>query len=235
MFVDGSSKVTFEKADAAFHSFKLYSQYDYLVYLFVSILNPKEEIEKILCKYPNTIVHQINPLIGLEKYSEWMLKYPWYVIDPKHENILTFQDDSAIIKEGWEDYFLDGKWDYAGSPWRSDITVLTKNGPLKTLRVGNGGISARKRTAIIKVIEYINSNGGQHKYFTGIKINDVLKQQNSWLAEDAAICSVGATFDLLNLPTEEQARKFGHEPIELSLYMDKENETRPWVMHKCDN
>ena len=139
-----------------------------------------------------------------------------------------------LISDGWEDYFLKGGWDYLGSPWQSDITVLTKNGPLKTLRVGNGGVSVRKKKSIMKVVEHINKEGGQHEYFTGIKINGELKQQNSWLAEDAMIVSVGATFDILKLPNEDEARKFGHEPIELSLYMDKNNPNRPMIFHKCD-
>src|SRR3990167_11171294 len=217
LYVDGTGKLTFDMADAAFWSFKVFSEHIYPIYLFVASNNNEEEIKKIVNKYQNTKVYCIPPLKNYLEYNSWMLNYPWFLIDPKHENILTFQDDSAIISKGWENYFLSGKWDYIGSPWRSNITVLTKNGPLQTIRVGNGGISARKKKAIIKIVDFINKNGGQHNYFTGIKINGELKQQNSWLAEDAMICPVGATFGLLKLPTEEEARKFGHEPIELSM------------------
>ena len=234
LYVDGTGKLTFDLANASFHAFKVYSKYDYPVYLFVAINNNPTEIEKIVQKYPNTKVYSIPQLKTPLEYNEWMLHHPWFLISPKFERIFSFQEDGALISKGWENYFIKGNWDYVGSPWRSDITVLSKNGPLKTLRVGNGGISLRKRSSIIKVVDYIHKNGGQHQFFTGIKINDELKQSNSWLNEDAMICSVGATFDLLKLPTLEEARKFGHEPIELSLYMDKNNIDRPYCFHKVD-
>lgn len=235
LYVDGTGKLTFDIADAMFWGVKVFSEYDYPIYLFVAHNNDSGEIKKIINKYPNIKVYSIPSLNTPLIYNAWMMAYPWFLIDPKHENIFTFQEDGTAIAKGWEDYFIKGGWDFLGSPWRSDITVLTKNGPLKTLRVANGGVSCRKRSAIIKVVEYIEKQGGQHKFFTGIKIDSVLKQENSWLAEDAMLVPVGATFDLLKLPTEQEARKFGHEPIELSLYMDKTSKERPWVFHKIDN
>ena len=191
-------------------------------------------ITQYTSKYPNTKVYSIPSLNSDVLYNQWMFTCPWFLIDPRHEYIFSFQWDGTLISKGWEEYFINGGWDYIGSPWRSDITVLSKNGPLKTLHVGNGGISARKRSSIIKVVEYVEKQGGQHNFFTGIRINGILKQENSWLAEDAMIVSVGATFDLLKLPTEVEARKFGHEPIEFSLYMNKENPDRPKIFHKVD-
>lgn len=236
LYVDGTGKLTFEAANASIHAFKVLSQYDYSLYLFVAAQNDRNEIDKILKKYPNTKVYSIPPLKTSFIYNEWMMNYPWFLIDPKHPRVFTFQEDGGLISKGWEDYFIKGDWDYIGSPWRADIEVLThKCYTLKTLRVANGGVSCRKIKSMIKAVQFLNKEGGQHKFFKGIKINGELKQENSWLAEDSMLCSIGFTFDIFKPLKEEDARRFGHEPIELSMYMDKNNIDRPYIFHKIDN
>lgn len=235
LYVDGTGKLTFELADAPFHAFKAYSEYNYPVYLFVSIENDKNEIEKIVKKYPDTRVYSIAPLKTILLYNEWFFNCPWFYIDPKYERVCTFQEDSGIISRGWENYFIHKDWDFIGAPWRSDIKALAHNYELKTLKVCNGGMSVRKVKSMIKVVQFVNEYRGQHKFFKGVQINGTVKQDNSWLAEDLMACSVGFTFDIFKPLTEEDARKFGHEPIELNLYMDKNNLLRPKSFHKVDN
>ncbi|MEK6879535.1 MAG: DUF5672 family protein, partial [Nanoarchaeota archaeon] len=105
----------------------------------------------------------------------------------------------------------------------------------KPLRGVNGGMSYRTMTEVKKCVEYVNNKGGQHKYFSGVKINGEIKQNNSWLAEDLMFCSVGFTFDIFKEVPAQEAKKFSHEPIEYSLYSDKNNPSRPYCWHKCDN
>lgn len=233
LYVDGTGNLTFEEADATFWGAKVFSRFDYTTYLFVSLSNDAREIKKIIDKYPNTKVHSIPPLKNALTYNEWMANAPWFLIPPKHEFCYATQSDGGLIAKGWEDYVIEGDWDYIGSPWRSDIEVLAVE-KLNTLRVANGGISVRRLKSVKKIVEYINSKGGQHNYFKGIKIDGEIKQQNSWLAEDAMLCSVGFTKGFFKELKEEDARKFGHEPIELSLFMDKNNPARPYLMHKID-
>lgn len=234
LYVDGTGRLTFEIADAHFWAQKVYSEYDYPIYLFVASNNNPVEIKKIIDKYPSTKVYNIPPLTNALFYNEWMLNYPWFLIDPKHPRVISFQEDGAPIKKGWEEYVIKGDWDFIGSPWKSEIQVLADKHYLKPLKVSNGGVSVRKIKSMIKVVQLINKEGGQHRFFSGIKIDGVLKQQNSWLAEDAMINAVGYSFDIFKPLSEEDAKKFGHEPIEYSLYMDKNNPARPYVYHKCD-
>lgn len=235
LYVDGTGELTFELADASFHAFKVYSEYNYPVYLFISLENDKDEIEKIVKKYSDTKVYSVAPLKTALLYNEWFFNCPWFYIDPKYERVCTFQVDGAVISKGWESYFVNGDWDFIGASWRSDIKALAYNHELKTLKVANGGMSCRKIKSMIKVVQFVNKYGGQHKFFKGVQIDGIVKQDNSWLAEDLMACSVGFTFDLFKPLTEEESKKFGHEPIELSLYMNKSSPLRPMSFHKIDN
>jgi len=233
LYVDGTGKLTFDIADAPFHAFKAYSQYDYTVYLFIAGNNNKEEIKKIFDKYPNTRVYNIPPLTNALYYNEWMYNYPWFVIDPKHMGVLTFQEDGMLIKPGWEEYVIKGDYDYIGAPWKSEIQALAVE-YLKPTWVGNGGLSYRKIDSLKKCLEYVNNRGGQHKFFKGIKINGVTQHNSSWLAEDILFASVGFTYNFFKDVNIEEAARFSLEPIEFSLYMDKDNPLRPLGFHKCD-
>jgi hypothetical protein len=60
----------------------------------------------------------------------------WGLID--EENILIFQHDSEILRPGIEEFF---NYEYLGAPWK-----FQSNG-------GNGGLSFRKKSEMIKAIE----------------------------------------------------------------------------------
>lgn len=60
------------------------------------------------------------------------------------ENILIIQHDSALLRTGIEEFY---KWDYVGAPW-----TFQQHG-------GNGGLSFRKKSAMIECIEKIPYNG----------------------------------------------------------------------------
>jgi hypothetical protein len=59
----------------------------------------------------------------------------------KEENILIFQEDSRLLREGIEDFY---EYDYVGAAW--DFYPF----------VGNGGLSFRHKSAMLKVLEVCN-------------------------------------------------------------------------------
>lgn len=232
LYVDGTGNLTFDLANAAFHSFKAFSQFDYLIYLFVASSNDDSEIKKILNKYPNTKVYGIPPLKTPLIYNQWMFNYPWFFLG-NHKGVLTMQDDGCLIQNGWEEFVTKGKYNFIGAPWRSEIQAIAKE-YLKPLYGFNGGMSYRTPPEMIKCIKFVNDRGGQHEFFTGVKINGEVKQENSWLAEDLMFSSVGFTYNVFKEVSVDEAKKFSLEPIEFDLYMDKSNTERPFAYHKVD-
>lgn len=232
LYVDGTGKLTFELADAPFHAFKAYSQYDYPVYLFVSITNDDKEIKKILQKYPNTKVYSIPALKNPIEYNQWMFNTPWFFLESP--STITFQEDGFLIQKGWEEFVTKGDYDFIGAIWKSDIRLLSDCFNYPATRFANGGMSYRKVNKMRQIIDIVNKNGGQEKVFKGIEIDGELKHTHWGLAEDIMFTWIGFGAGLLKTITKEECDKFSHEPIEFSLYMDKDNPNRPIAFHKID-
>lgn len=231
VYVDGTSNLTFEECNATLHSARLYSAFNYTIYLYVSVLNDKLEIDKIVEKYPNTIVYFINPLENSFHYNEWYFNTLFPSLPDYAERVFSIQSDGLLLKSGWENFVRDDS--YIGAPWRAEIEIMTNEGSFKSKnRVGNGGMAYKRRSKMLKVLDYVNARGGQHNYFRGIKINGKLMQNNSWLAEDAMF-SLGFEIGIFKLVSEEKAREFAHEPLELETYISKIN--LPYCFHKIDN
>jgi len=64
----------------------------------------------------------------------------WNRIDGEH--VLIFQTDSLILRQGIEKFL---QYDYVGAPWK-----VSKE---HTLDVGNGGLSLRRKSAMLKIID----------------------------------------------------------------------------------
>jgi len=85
-----------------------------------------------------------------------MLAYNWIVFSPWlwsraiHENILLVQTDTWICANGTDGILEWMKYDYVGAPWRHT--------PRGGIRVGNGGFSFRKRSAMKRAISYFHDN-----------------------------------------------------------------------------
>jgi hypothetical protein len=82
-------------------------------------------------------VVEINDIKGYNK----LLKSKNFWNKIKEENILIFQEDSRLLREGIEDFY---KYDYVGAAW--DFYPF----------VGNGGLSFRHKSAMLKVLEVCN-------------------------------------------------------------------------------
>ena len=78
-------------------------------------------------------------------YSDYKASRPFWWQLPS-ETILTFETDSVLRRRGIEAFL---EYDYVGAPW---VWALNGNreaeGP-----VGNGGLSLRKRSAMLRIIE----------------------------------------------------------------------------------
>ena len=59
----------------------------------------------------------------------------------KEENVLIFQEDSRLLREGIEDFY---EWDYIGASWNFHPFV------------GNGGLSFRHKSAMLKILDTCN-------------------------------------------------------------------------------
>jgi hypothetical protein len=82
-------------------------------------------------------VVEINDIRGYNK----LLKSKKFWDKIKEENILIFQEDSRLLREGIEDFY---EYDYVGAAW--DFYPF----------VGNGGLSFRHKSAMLKVLEVCN-------------------------------------------------------------------------------
>ncbi len=94
------------------------------------------------------------------KLSEWgynlLLTSKQFWESIQEENVLIFQHDSEILRDGIE-YFY--RYDYAGAPWK-----FYPHG-------GNGGLSFRKKKAMIDCIEvrlWTQEQGNEDVYFSKI-------------------------------------------------------------------
>ncbi len=71
----------------------------------------------------------------------------------EEENILIFQEDSRLLRKGIEEFY---EWDYVGASWNFAPWV------------GNGGLSFRHKSAMLKIIDSIIYEDGLNEdiYFT---------------------------------------------------------------------
>ncbi len=63
------------------------------------------------------------------------------------ENILWLEPDCVLRRPGIEAFM---QYDYIGAPWRSELALSP------SCRVGNGGLSFRKRSAMLRIAENAN-------------------------------------------------------------------------------
>jgi hypothetical protein len=113
---------------------------DTRLYVFGS-LQVEEMVKDINCAFIN-----VSRLRNIEDYNRLLTSTAfWNLIN--EENILIFQHDSMLLRSGIEEFY---EWDYVGAPWTFQ------------LHGGNGGLSFRKKSAMLKVI----NSGPQYNPYT---------------------------------------------------------------------
>lgn len=113
----------------------------------------------------------------------------WQQVQSEH--VLWIEPDCILRRRGVEEYL---SYDYVGAPWGPGQAISP------ACRVGNGGLSVRRRSAMLSVAEQANPD---HLLFAP---EDMYFSVNMHLAN----CAVKGAF---NLPSFEVARKFAVETV----------------------
>jgi hypothetical protein len=231
VIVDGRPNITFADLDAPMHSFRVFSEYNYPIWLYLSKKVDYRVIAEVEKKYNNIDLVTIDSITDIVSYSNWMFNvFP--TVCPS-DPMLCIQSDGFLIQNGWEDYINELEPDFIGAPWRSENRVITSEGIAPVNKFCNGGVSFRKKDKMLQVLNYVNSRGGQAEYFRGLIINNIRRLAGHNLAEDAMF-GMGFSLGMFKPITLKQAAKFALEPISYRMYCDKDNKNRPYTMHKID-
>lgn len=139
-----------------------------------------------------SIRHLGKDNLAISEYSKIFKSAEFWQSIP-YEHILIFQTDSVLL-DGKLDEFLH--YDYVGSPWSDHYIHLY--GILQP--VGNGGLSLRRRSAMLRGIAIFTKPG-----FPVLR-KPVIKEE-----EDFFFCI--RCIKYLNFPSKEVAMKFGVETV----------------------
>ena len=118
-----------------------------------------EFVKDIIYELPPQYRYRIISVVNLHvdnlngiTYSNLFFSNELYQHIPT-ETFLVFQTDSMILNKGLVDSFLE--YDYVGAPWKSE-------------KVGNGGLSLRKKSKMLEIIKAKPVPDHRHEdiYFT---------------------------------------------------------------------
>ena len=203
----------------AIKSFKLFSEYNYPIFVFLhNNANFLNNEFSLLDSWRLNLI-EISQLNSLDKYTNFMIKELFFRIPEKFENILIFQSDSGLIKSGWEKFILDNKIDLIGAHFQHQpsVEVLYNNQWQNILNFRtqfcNGGFTFRKASLCRKVSKefgFLN-----HREFSAP--NNKKCQEDLWFSY--FLYGIG----LAKIPTLEQACFFSRDPIDLNTYLNKKS------------
>lgn len=114
----------------------------------VIVENRKEKLKKIKDNHFDFLPINSNLYINdqvksIAEYNQLLTSAKfWNNITEEH--VLIIQHDSALLRKGLDEF---AEYDYIGAPWKFEP------------KVGNGGLSLRRKSAMLKVIENVPYNG----------------------------------------------------------------------------
>lgn len=219
VFVEGRDRfVNSIEELAAIWSFKVFSKFNYPVYLLVNndtnILGGDQEFLNCL----RIKVIKIPELNSLDAYSDFCIKnlYTKY-LPPEIDNLLHIQSDGFLMKDGWEEFVLDNGFDYIGAHFRHFPAIKTIDDLGKPLftefkgrQIGNGGFSFRKLSKM-KLISEKYSNYKMIERGT----------ENKLPPEDVFFSFFGFNDSTLKLPSLKDCDVFCQDPLTLSAFINK--------------
>jgi hypothetical protein len=129
--------------------------------------------------------------LTISQYSEFFYSELLYSNIPT-EVFLIFQTDSIICSQFKENINQFLQYDYVGAPWDKEEVSITGNNS----KVGNGGLSLRRKSKMKEVIEKCQT----------------IKHGDDYINEDI-VFSNGCGVVPLNKPTEEEAKLFSLEQV----------------------
>lgn len=213
VYLHSNSPFKLEEHQAPFHAFRRFSQYNYPIYLFISHDSITEDVSKLIELYNPIKIVSILRLNNIYEFNNFCINKLLYLIDPKHENLLFYQSDGFLIKEGWEEKCNGYSW--LGSAWKNQIKVIENAFNYSPTQIGNGGCNFRRKSRCEKVLNLVEKYGGQQKIVKGLQIyENPIRYQNGWfLAEDLFFCYFGFGSGIFEFVTREVADNFAKEPI----------------------
>jgi len=119
-------------------------------------------------------VNDIVELRNLEKENLTIKDYNLLLTSVKFwedmpfENVLIFQTDTVLLDDNLDEFL---EYDYVGAPWNKSFSWL---GGSTTHVVGNGGLSLRRRSGMIRAINECLYNGLNEDNYFSIRCRNVL-------------------------------------------------------------
>ena len=167
---------------------------------FVIVHGTKNEnfVKEIVTKSKNAKRTQLVNMgvsnLTVSQYSELFYNPLLYNYIPT-ETFLVFQTDSIILKENRNKVYDFMRYDYVGAPWPHEWGILGK------MSVGNGGLSLRKKSKMLKMLS----------------LKDTIKHSKSmygkYTAEDQFFNGYYFPNEYISKPTFEQAKNFSIEAV----------------------
>lgn len=200
------------------HAFRAFSQKEYPIYFFISPDAINSEFENFLTVYKNIKVIQIPRLKSIYEFNNFSINNLLYSIEDKHENLLFYQNDGFLIKDGYEEKCKEYSW--LGASWKNKIQVIENVFNYPPIIYGNGGFCYRSRSKCLKVLDLVNKHGGQKEIVKGLKIfENPIRHQDGWfLAEDLFFCFFGFGSCIFKKVELDYIDSFSREPITLDEF-----------------
>lgn len=229
VFVEGRPKFLNNREDlAALTSFKVFSEHDYPIYLFLHKdfcegVYDQDTLDRLRVKIiPIEPIHEEE---YVEAYSKFYIYKLFYLIEEKHENILTLHPDGFLIKSGWEK--LCKKYGYLAPHWQHNAGIDTGGRfDLPTVSIGNGGFSFRKASIIRKI----------NTLLRGCPIYEAGASKENFPPEDLYFAYFTYGFGLSATPSFEECDQFCSYPLtketyhaKLSYGFHKVEKVNPWI------
>lgn len=201
---------------AAFKSTKVFSEYNYPIFLFCKNTSNLLGDPSLLKKWRINII-PVEGIDSHQKYSDYCIKEMFYKIPYEIENIVTFQPDGMFINSGWEEWLEKENIDLIGSHWRhlAAIQVKDKDNWLSvsynSVYGCNMGFSFRKASKIREISRFF----GQYTQREAGAPNDKVPP------EDLFYSFWGYGSKICKMPTLNQCDKWAIDPMDEDLYKEK--------------
>lgn len=145
----------------------------------MSILNKMDESKRRRISLNNLQVDNLT----IEQYNKLLMDKNFYSNIPT-EIFLIFQTDSMICSDFKNKIYNFMEYDYVGAPWENNL-------------VGNGGLSLRKKSKMLELLELCNSN-------------DLHQNEDVFFSNTNNTCKKNI---IVNTPDYNKAKEFSMEHV----------------------
>ena len=158
---------------------------------------------------------------GIERYNEFLKGSAfWGRLNMVTKTCLIVQDDGVLVRRGAEK-FAD-LYDYVGAPWATTQTLITRFS--NPQMVGNGGLSLRRVSTMLKVCRQGERDGSVH---------DLFFNKAQPLPEDVylsnRVYSASTSDETCKVAPREDAIRFSSEQV---LCAESLGFHKPWAYHR---